>query len=66
MSTIFFRFLVSLRKITQDNKADVFAFVPDLPTDRLWTDDALCERYGLTHEERDFMRSLIREMTFAG
>lgn len=66
MRTIFFRFLVSLRKITQDNKADVFGFVPDLPMDRLWTDENLQARYALDDEEVKFMRSMIREMTFAG
>lgn len=66
MRTLFFRFLVSLRKITQDNKSDVFAFVPDLPIDRLWTDAALRQRYSLTDEEVTFMNSMIREMSFTG
>jgi site-specific DNA-methyltransferase (adenine-specific) len=66
MRTVFFRFLVSLRKITQDNKADVFGFVPDLPMDRVWSDEALQRRYALTDEEVAFMKSMIREMTFGG
>jgi site-specific DNA-methyltransferase (adenine-specific) len=66
MQTTFFRFLVSLRKITQDNKADVFAFVPSLELDRSWTDEALQAKYGLSADEISFMRSMIREMRFTG
>lgn len=66
MRTTFFRFLVSIRKITQDNKADVFAFVPDLRMYKSWTDEALRKRYGLTDDEVAFMNSMIRNMEFAG
>jgi hypothetical protein len=62
MRTKFFRFLVSLRKVTQDNKADVFAFVPDLPMDREWTDALLYKRYGITKAEIAFIDSMIRSM----
>ena len=60
MNTRFFRFLVSLRKMTQDNKADNFAFVPDLPLDRHWVDADLYERYELTELEVEFIESQIR------
>lgn len=66
MRTKFFRFLVSLRKITQDNKAEVFFFVPDLPMDRVWTDEELFERYSLNEEEVAFIDTMIREMQFSG
>ena len=66
MRTIFFRFMVSLRKITQDNKAEVFGFVPDLSADRVWTDQDLIKLYGLNDDEVAFMHSMIREMTFTG
>lgn len=66
MRTVFFRFLVSLRKITQDNKAEVFAFVPELPMDQVWTDHALRQRYALSDDDFAFMKSMIREMIFAG
>ena len=62
MRTKFFRFLVSLRKITQDNKSDIFAFVPDLPMDRSWSDGALYERYGITGDEEAFIDSMVRSM----
>lgn len=64
MDTKFFRFLVSLRKFTQDNKADIFAFVPDLPMKKKWTDSELYERYGLDDEEVEFINSIIREVDF--
>lgn len=62
MRTRFFRFMVSLRKITQDNKADIFAFVPNLPMDRTWTDADLYVKYGITPEEQAFIESMIRPM----
>lgn len=64
--TTFFRFLVSLRKITQDNKADNFAFVPDLPMDRIWTDDALYHRYNLSEDDVAFIHTMIRTVDFTG
>jgi len=59
------RFLVSLRKIAQHNDAGRFAFVPDLPMDRAWTDDELYRRYGLTDEEIAFIESQVKEMPAA-
>jgi site-specific DNA-methyltransferase (adenine-specific) len=58
----FVRFLVSLRKIAQHNDASRFAFVPDLPMDREWTDEALYARYGLTENEIAFIESQVRGM----
>lgn len=66
MRTKFFRFLVSVRKITQDNKAEIFSFVPDLPLDKVWTDAALRKRYGLTDEDAEFIDSMIRDVEFTG
>jgi site-specific DNA-methyltransferase (adenine-specific) len=60
--TRFFRFLVSLRMNTQDLKRGSFAFVPDLPMDREWTDTELYRRYGLTEAEIDFVESQVKEM----
>ena len=62
LRTRFVRFLVSLRKATQDAAKDVYAFVPDLPLNREWTDEKLYERYGLTEEEIAFIESLVRPM----
>ncbi len=59
LSSRFVRFLVSLRKSTQDAARGVYAFVPDLPLDRAWTDAQLYARYGLTQEEIAFIESQV-------
>lgn len=59
--TRFVRFLVSVRKITQNITRDSYRFVPYLPTNRLWTDEDLYKRYGLSSDEIEFIESLITE-----
>ena len=61
LRTRFARFLVSLRKSTQDAPKNVYAFVPDLPLNRVWTDTKLYKRYGLTREEIAFIESQVAE-----
>ena len=60
--TKFFRFLVSLRKITQDAFSHMYSWVPVQPWDRQWTDKALYKKYALTEEEVDYIESVIRPM----
>ena len=55
------RFLVSLRKPTQDAARGVYAFIPDLPLDQEWTDTKLYQRYGLTEDEIAFVESQVAE-----
>lgn len=62
MKTKFFRFLVLQRKITQDQTAKIFKFVPNLPMDQVWTDEKLYERYEITPAEQKFIESMIKEM----
>ncbi|SMC62731.1 Eco57I restriction-modification methylase domain-containing protein [Janibacter indicus] len=62
LRTRFVRFLVSLRKPSQHATKDVYAFVPDVPLDRHWTDAALYERYGICPEEIAFIESQVNEM----
>ena len=59
LSSRFTRFLVSLRKSTQHATRDVYAFVPDIPLDRDWTDQMLYQRYGLTDGEIEFIESQV-------
>lgn len=61
LRTRFVRFLVSLRKSTQDAARGVYAFVPDLPLDQEWTDAKLYRRYGLSPEEIAFIESQVAE-----
>jgi len=61
-TTKFFRFLVSLRKITQDAFSHMYEWVPVQTWDRQWTDKALYKKYGLTKEEIDYVEAVIRPM----
>ncbi len=58
----FVRFLVSLRKNTQDIYNDRFQFVPDLPMDRDWTDKLLYRKFDILDHEVRFIESMIRPM----
>lgn len=60
--TRFFRFLVSLRKITQDALRSTYTWVPQQSWDRVWTDEMLYEKYGLSQEEIAYIESIIRPM----
>ncbi len=61
LSTRFVRFLVSLRKSTQDAPKHVYAFIPDLPLNQEWTDATLYKRYGLAKDEIAFIESQVAE-----
>lgn len=60
--TRFFRFLVSLRKNTQDATRSTYAWVPQQTWDREWTDEALYEKYGITDDEQAYIAEMIKEM----
>lgn len=62
LRTRFARFLVSLRKISQDAPRGVYTYVPQQEWDRIWIDDDLYEKYGITEEEQAFIESMIRPM----
>jgi site-specific DNA-methyltransferase (adenine-specific) len=61
LRTRFVRFLVSLRKSTQDAPKHVYAFIPDLSLNEEWTDAKLYKRYGLTEDEIAFIESQVAE-----
>lgn len=60
--TKFFRFLVSLKKISQDATQRVYEFVPMQDFSKPWTDEELYAKYGLTDEEINFIESMIKPM----
>jgi len=60
--TRFLRFLVSLRKITQDTTRESYTWVPQQTWDRTWTDEELYEKYGITPDERAYIESIVKEM----
>ena len=64
--TKFFRFLVSLKKISQDATQRVYEFVPMQDFSKPWTDEELYAKYGLTEEEINFIESMIKPMELGG
>jgi site-specific DNA-methyltransferase (adenine-specific) len=60
--TRFFRFLVSLRKITQHALRSTYSWVPQQAWDRTWTDEALYAKYGITRKEQAYIESQVRTM----
>ena len=62
MKTRFFRYLVFIKKKTQDAARDVYQFVPLQDFTRPWTDADLYAKYKLTDEEIQFIESMIKPM----
>ncbi len=62
LHTRFARFLISIRKISQDAMKSVYAWVPQQTWDRTWTDAALYKKYGITKEEQEYIESMVKEM----
>lgn len=62
LGTKFVRFMISLRKITQDSTKGTYLWVPRQSWTRKWTDDELFEKYALTEAEQKLIHSLIKEM----
>jgi site-specific DNA-methyltransferase (adenine-specific) len=62
IKTRFFRYLVSIKKKTQNGPRGVYQFVPLQDFSKPWTDEELYAKYGLTQEEIDFIESRIRPM----
>ena len=66
INTKFFRFFVSLKKISQDATQRVYGFVPMQDFSKPWTDEELYKKYGLTEEEIAFIDSMIKPMDLGG
>ena len=63
--TKFFRFLVSLRKITQDATHSTYTWVPMQKWNKSWSDDDLYKKYNLTADEIEYIEKMIRPMTLS-
>ena len=61
-STRFFRFLVSVRKITQHATHSTYVWVPMQTWDRTWTDDELFEKYSISAADQAYIASQVRAM----
>lgn len=64
-ATRFFRFLVSLRKISQDATHSTYKWVPMQLWNRRWTDIELYAKYEITDDEIIYIESLIRPMVIS-
>jgi site-specific DNA-methyltransferase (adenine-specific) len=64
LRTKFVRFLISVRTNTHHLYSERFAFVPDLPMDRTWTDKELYDLYGLSTDEIDYIEASMRHVEF--
>jgi len=62
LSTRFARFLISLRKISQHAWRNTYAWVPQQPWDRTWTDAELYKMYGITPDEQAYIEAMVKEM----
>lgn len=58
--TRLFRFLVSLRKITQHALRSTYTWVPQQSWKRTWDDDLLYKKYGITKIEIAYIETMIR------
>lgn len=62
MQTKFFRYLVMLKKVSQDIPKTAYSFVPMQDSSKPWTDEELYAKYSLTEEEIAFIESMIKPM----
>ena len=59
INTKFFHFLVSLKKITQESRRGVYAFVPIQDFSQPWTDVKLYQKYNLSKAEISFIEESV-------
>lgn len=62
MKTKFFRFMVTIKKISQDCLTRVYTCVPMQDFSKKWTDEELYNKYKLTQDEIDYIESMIKPM----
>lgn len=62
IKTRFFRYLVSIKKKTQNGARGVYQFVPVQDFTKQWTDEELYKKYNLTQEEIDYIEDRIDVM----
>ncbi len=66
IATKFFRFLVLLKKNSQNAPRGVYQLVPQQNFKKHWTDEELYAKYGISEEEIAFIDSMIRPMNLEG
>jgi site-specific DNA-methyltransferase (adenine-specific) len=61
LKTRFARFLIALRKPTQNITKDAFQFVPVMDMEVAWTDEMLYNEFKITSEEQKFIALIVKE-----
>lgn len=56
------RFLILLHKPSQDTTRRVYTFVPKQKWTKIWTDEELYKKYGISANEIDFIEKIVRPM----
>ena len=62
LSCRFTRFLIQLRKSSQNTTRKVYGFVPTQKWDHIYTDEELYAKYGLSEKEISFIESIVRPL----
>ena len=57
------RFLLGLRKPTQDTKRDTFSWVPLMDTNKSWTDKELFKHFDINPEEQKYIIEQVEKWT---
>lgn len=60
--THFFRFLVSLKKVTHNTTKKTYALVPLQDFSQQWSDELLYKKYALSDDEIAYIESRIKGM----
>lgn len=66
MQTRFFRYLVSIKKKTQNGPRGVYQFVPMQDYNKAWSDKDLYEKYNLSKEEIELIERTIDPLDLLG
>lgn len=64
MRTKFFRFIVGVKKISQDMPSRVYELVPIQEFNKSWTDEELYKKYNLSHDEISYIDELIDSISW--
>lgn len=65
MSTVFFRFMVSLLRVSINVTRSVYQFVPIQDFSQTWTDAALAQKYQLDAQDIEFMARFVKPVAWA-
>jgi site-specific DNA-methyltransferase (adenine-specific) len=66
MGTEFFRFMISLLRVSQHVTKSVYQFVPLQDFSQVWLDEDLALKYELTDADRSFIGRFVKPVSWAG